>query len=363
VSAKVPPQIVERGKLGDTLIVEAVADKFIEHQPTERQSRRFARSGADVAPQTLGRSMAAAIDLVAPVAREIRIETKKSALLATDASGMPVLDEDHPLGIRNGTMWCWVGDNKWVTFSYARTGDSQSVRDFLGDNLCRTVQCDGTSITSFLERAGGKRPGCWSHARRRFVACARGGDALAFVALRKIRRLFAVERLSARLGETPDERLRRRRADSAPALEDLRAWVEEQRAAIPPKSALGKALGYLHRQWRRLVLFLTDGRIELTNNRVERELRSLVLGRKNWLFAYGDLGGERTATILTILGTCIAHRINPRAYLHVVTKLLVNAWPSARLRELLPDRIGALHPRLRLPSGVARPPPSLPAST
>jgi hypothetical protein len=130
---------------------------------------------------------------------------------------------------------------------------------------------------------------------------------------------------------------------------------------IPPKTPLGKAINYLVRQWHRLGLFMTDGRIELTNNRVERELRSLVLGRKNWLFAYGDLGGERTATILTIVGTCIAQRINPRAYLHAVTKLIVNGWPNARLRELLPDRIGEHHPELRLPSG-ASPPPALPVA-
>lgn len=239
-------------------------------------------------------------------------------MLATDSSGLPVLDEEHPNGIRNGTMWCWVGDHRWVTFFYSAIGDSDSVKAFLGKNLARTVQCDGTSLTSFLERAGGKRPGCWAHARRRFVACARGGDDLALVPLRMIRRLFAVERLSALHGETPDERLLRRREHSAPALAELRAWVTEQRAIIPPKSAMGNALGYLHRQWHRLVLFLTDGAVELTNNRVERELRQLVLGRKNWLFAYGDLGGQRTATILTILGTCIAHRVNPRAYCHLV---------------------------------------------
>src|SRR5262249_47629432 len=116
VSAKTPPQIVERGKLGDTLIVEATSDKFLEHQPIERQSRRFARAGVDVAPQTLGRSVATEIDLVAPIAREILRETRASTLLGTDATGLPVLDEDHPQGIRNGTMWCWVGDNKWVTF-------------------------------------------------------------------------------------------------------------------------------------------------------------------------------------------------------------------------------------------------------
>jgi transposase len=363
VSAKAPPQIVERGKLGDTLIIEAVADKFIEHQPTERQSRHFARDGVDVPPQTLGRSMAAGIDLFSLIARDIHRETLASALLGTDATGLPVLDQDHPLGIRNGTMWCWVGDQKWVTFFYARNGDAQSVRDFLGEDLCRTVQCDGTSVLSFIERAGGKRPGCWAHGRRRFVACARAGDQLALVPLLKLRRVFAVERLSAALGETPEQRLLRRLEYSAPAIAELRAWLDEHRGVIPPKSALGKALGYLHRQWDRLVLFLTDGRLELTNNRLERELRALVLGRKNWLFAYGDLGGKRTATILTVIGTCIAHRINPRAYLHVVAKLIVNGFPSARVRELLPDRIALLHPELRLPDPAARPPPSLPAAS
>ena len=361
VSAPPPPQIVERGKLGDTLIVEAVADKYLEHLPTERQGRRFFRSGVDVPPQTLGRSMATMIDMVSPLARSIHSLTLAEALLGTDATGLPVLDEDHPLGIRNGTMWCWVGGAKWVTFFYAPTGDAQSVKDFLGKDYCRTVQCDGTNLLDFLERAGGKRPGCWAHGRRRFVACARAGDALALVPLRLLRRLFAVERLSGLLGETPEERLRRRTEHSAPVIAEVRAWLEANRVIIPPKTPLGQALGYLHRQWSRLVLFLTDGRIELTNNRLERELRTLVLGRKNWLFAYGDLGGTRAATILTLLGTCIAHRINPRAYLHVVTKLLVNGFPNARLRELLPDQIVTLHPELRLPAPAARPPPSLPA--
>ena len=169
VSAQVPPQIVERGKLGDTLIIEALSDKYIEHQPTERQARRFARAAVPIAPQTLGRSMAAAIDLLSPIARAIHDETRKSALLATDATGMPVLDQDHPHGIRNGTMWAWVGDSKWVAFFYTPTGDAQSVKDFLGDDLGRTVQCDGTRVTSFLEEAGGKRPGCWSHYLERCV--------------------------------------------------------------------------------------------------------------------------------------------------------------------------------------------------
>ena len=357
VSAPTPPQLIERGKLGPVLIVEALADKYIEHQPIERQSRRWARTGVDLSPQTLGRSVAAAIDLLEPVANEVRKQTLAASLLATDSTGLPVLDEDVADGIRNGTMWCWVGDQRWVTFFYTPRGDSNSVRDFLGEQLRRTVQCDGTSLTSFLERAGGKRPGCWSHGRRRLVACARAGDALALEGLRLIRRLFAVDRLSALHCESAEQRHERRARDTAPALAELRAWVDQHRATIPPKTALGQALGYLHRQWSRLVLFLEDGRLELTNNRVERELRALVLGRKNWLFATGDLGGKRTASILTLIGTCISQRVNPRAYLHLVTRLLIHGWPQARLRDLLPDRLAQAHPELRLPPPQ---PPSTP---
>jgi transposase len=105
VSASPPPQIVERGKLADGLIVEAVCDKYIEHQPIERQCTRFARAGVDVAPQTLGRSVAAAIDLLAPVARLIEEQTRAPGLLGTDATGLPVLDPETTEGIRNGTMW------------------------------------------------------------------------------------------------------------------------------------------------------------------------------------------------------------------------------------------------------------------
>ena len=88
------------------------------------------------------------------------------------------------------------------------------------------------------------------------------------------------------------------------------------------------------------------GNIEATNSRRERELRRLILGRKNWLFTWLDLGGERTARVLSIIASAIAHDVNPRAHLHVVTKLVVRGWPNAKLRDLLPDRILATHPEL-----------------
>ncbi len=355
VSVPTPHALVERGKLGATLIVEALADKYLEQQPIERQCLRWARAGVDIAPQTLGRSVAAAIDLLAPIAKLIEEQTRAPGLLATDATGIPVLDRDAPEGIRNGTMWCWT-NARWVTFFYSPRGDSDSVRRFLGDDLGRTVQCDGTSTLTFIEREGGKRPGCWSHARRGFVELARAGDKVAFEGLKLMGPLFLVERESAAAGETAAARLARRRQYSQPVVDKIKIWLDEQRAKTPPKTALGTALGYLHRQWDRLLLFLDDGSIELTNNRVERELRKLVLGRKNWLFTWEDIGGHRTAQILTIVGTCVSYGINPRAYLHLAAKLVVERWPQSKLRDLLPDRVGHAHPELVLRSGPFRSP-------
>ena len=114
---------------------------------------------------------------------------------------------------------------------------------FLGEDLARTVQCDGTSVTNFIERAGGKRPGCWSHGRRRLVEAASSGDLVALAALRIIARLFVVERAATLAGDTADQRRARRLEHSAPVLAALRAFVDEHRGTTPPKTPLGRALG------------------------------------------------------------------------------------------------------------------------
>jgi transposase len=151
VSAPPPPAIVERGKLGDTLIVEATCDKFIEHQPLERQCLRLQRAGVPIAPQTLGRSVGQHLDLLMPIADLIAARTRDPGYLGTDATGIPVLDPALSDGIRTGTIWCWT-NARWVSFFFAAHGDSQSVRDFLGDDLARSVQCDGTSVTNCRRR-------------------------------------------------------------------------------------------------------------------------------------------------------------------------------------------------------------------
>jgi len=229
VSAPTPPAIVERGKLGDELLVESLCDKYLEHMPIERQCTRFARYGVHIAPATLGRGVSATIDLLGPVARLIEEQTRGPGLLGTDATGIPVLAPEARDGIRSGTIWCWTNAHR-VRFVYSPSGDAGSVRRFLGENFARTVQCDGTNITTFIERAGGKRPGCWAHGRRRLVEAARSGDQIALEGLRIIGRLFAVERTSTLAGDNADQR---RQQHTRPVLDELRAWVDAQRAVLP----------------------------------------------------------------------------------------------------------------------------------
>src|SRR5262249_25529976 len=161
--------------------------------------------------------------------------------LGTDATVIPVLDPEVIDGIRSGAMWCWT-NARWVSFFYSPSADSDSVRRFLRDDLTRTVQCDGTSVTTFLERSGGKRPGCWSHAARRLVEAARAGDRVAVDGLHKIAAIFAVERQSALAGDTADERRLRRQACTRSLLDELRKWLDDQRALVPPRTPLGRAL-------------------------------------------------------------------------------------------------------------------------
>lgn len=355
VAAPPLPRIVERGALGNRLIIEATADKYLEHSPLERQCLKLSRMGVSVAPQTLGRCVSAHLDLLAPLAEAIYEKTRGSGLLATDATGIAVLDPTAPEGIRSGTMWGWT-NALWVSFFYSAIENSDSVKRFLGEgNYDRMVQSDGTNLLTFIERAGGSRPGCWSHARRGLAMCARSGDKVAFAGVQLIAPLFKVDKDSKDAGDNAAQRLARRQKHSVAVIASIRKWLDEQRAITMPKTPFGKALGYLHRQWKRLVLFLEDGNIALTNNRRERELRKLALGRKNWLFTWDDIGGHRTATILTIVASSISHGLNPREYLVIVTEALLKGVDD--ISTLLPDRIAIEHPDLAIPSFE---PPALP---
>ena len=328
-------EVLDRGILGNELLVQALVDHYDDAVPWERMERNARAEDVPLSANTLASSVGRVIDLFEPVVEHIKEACLSSAFTALDATRMPVLDDEHPLGIRSGSLWLIEGDHRYSYFVYAKTGHAKHLDDLLAGRTLASVMCDGSPTNNCVERAGGARGGCNAHARRGLVFALRGGDARATRGLELFGAIFHVDAESKRCAESLEARFARRQRDSAPLVEELRLWVAHRRADVEPKSVLGKALRYIHRQWKRLTAFLRDARMEMTNNEVESGLRRWVLDRKTWLFVGHERSARRTADALTLLTTCRKMGIEPRRYLReTLAKILAG---EKNLVALLPE--------------------------
>jgi transposase len=328
-------EVQGRGILGNELLVQALCDHYDDAVPWERMERNARAQDVPLAANTLASSVGCLIDLFDPIVEHIRNACLASTYTALDATRMPVLDPEHPLGIRSVSLWLINGAHRYACFVYAPTGHASHFEEFLGDRKLQSVMCDGSATNNFIERAGGKRGGCNAHARRKLVLALRMGDLRALPGIQIYAELFHVDAESLRAGETIAQRLDRRKSESALLVTKLREWIDAQLRVVEPKSLLGKALSYHHRQWSRLTAFLHNAHMELTNNEVERDLRRWVLDRKTWLFVGNDTSGKRAANALSLLATCRKFGIEPRKYLRdTLEKLLAG---ETDLTQLLPE--------------------------
>jgi transposase len=347
-TAEKPDEVVDRGILGNDLLVDKLVDHYDDAVPWERMERSATEQGVPLKANTLASSVGAAIDLFEPVVNHIKEAALASDFTALDATRMPVLDPEHPLGIRSGALWLIEGEHRYACFVYAPSGHASHLEKLLGDRKLASVMCDGSPTNNCVERAGGERGGCNAHARRGLVAALRGGDIRAARGIEIFARLFQVDSDAKEEQDTLEARFARRQERSAPIVEELRTWLEESRAEVEPKSLLGKALGYIARQWNRLTAFLRDPKMELTNNEVERDLRRWVLSRKTWYFVGHELSARRSADALTLLTTCRKMGLDPRRYLRAALakilageKDLVALLPETFARELAAEKLAA----------------------
>ncbi|MBK8069808.1 MAG: IS66 family transposase [Rhodanobacteraceae bacterium] len=177
--------------------------------------------------------------------------------------------------------------------------------------------------------------GCWAHARRKFFEIAALADksgqrVLAHEAVERIGELFAIERAASEAGESPPERGKRRQRDARPILDAFRSWCEDSLRELLPKSQTALAIGYTLKHWVALTRYLDDGAIAIDNNAAERALREIAVGRKNWLFAGSERGGEACAIATSLIETAKAHGHDPLAYLTDVLERL----PTTLNREI-----------------------------
>lgn len=335
VRAPAPDAVVDRGLLGERLLLDALVDHYRDAVPFERMARDARAQGVPLSANTLGRGVGKLVDLFDPIVQHIGRQCLASEVLALDATRLPVLDATLPQGLRSGTLWHLLGDRRWAYFDYAPTGHDHHLAAIAKGLACDVVLSDGAATHNVLETGHRVRAGCHAHARSKLVAAARAGDARAVEGIRLYVPLFVVEAQSKAAKEPPAQRLARRRRDSAPALAALDAWVDARRAEVEPRSKLGQAVGYLTRQRPRLARFLDDGRIELTNNDVESDLRTWVLNRKTWMFCGHEASARRAAAALTVLVTCRRLGVDPRAYLRDTLAALLAG--QTELGRLLPE--------------------------
>lgn len=339
VVADTPDEAIDRGILGDELLVQALVDHHQDAVPFERMERNARQQDVPLAANTLAASVGKVIDLFDPIVGYIREQALSSSFTAFDATRMPVLDGTHPLGIKSGALWLVEGDHRYACFLYAPSGHAEHLEKFFEGRTFGSVMCDGSSTNNCVELSGGQRGGCNAHGRRGLVKALRDGDARAVEGLELYAKIFHVDAESKRLGESLEQRFERRLCDSAPLVEQLRTWIDRCRGDVEPKTPLGKALGYLHRQWHRLTAFLRDPLMELTNNEVEGDIRPWCLNRKTWLFVGHELSARRAADALTLITTCRKFVINPRTYLRdTLAKILAG---EKDLKALLPETYAA----------------------
>jgi transposase len=333
------PKPLEGARPGPGLLAKLLVNKYEDSMPLYRQAQEWKRQGVELSTSTLGDWVAGGIDTLEPLAKHAKHDTLARFLVSLDDTHMPVLDRDHPNGIKKGHQWVFIADFNEVMFcEYMPTWEGEGPRKILADFKGKYVQGDGyAGLDQYFERIGAPtRVGCMAHCRRKFVAALDAKDMRAAVPVALFAQLYAVEAKAREDKVGPDELLARRKALSRPVMSRLAEVVEELRGAAVPKSPLGKAITYAVNQWPTLTVFLDDGRIPIDNLHVERRHRKAALGRRNYLFCGSDEGARRHAVISTVLGNCALAGVNPFAYLRDVMTKLAGDWPNSRIAELMP---------------------------
>jgi transposase len=355
VQATAPARPIARGLAGPGLLAHVLVSKYTDHLPLYRQSQIFARDGIDLDRSTLADWVGGASELLSPLIEALGRYVLSAQKLHADDTPVPVLCPGRGT-TKQGRLWTYVRDDRpagskeppavLMRYSPDRKGERPNAHltTFAG-----VLQADGyAGFNGLYDRA--KDPlieaACWAHARRKFFDLhAANGSAVTAEALQRIGELYAIE--DEIRGKPPDERRAVRQARAGPALEALHTWLHEQLSKVAKKSEFALAIRYALSRWTALTRYRDDGRIEIDNNAAERSMRTVALGRKNWLFAGSDDGGDRAAAIYSLLSTAQLNGLNTEAYLrHLFERLPEH--PINRIEDLLPWAIIDQLPDLKL---------------
>jgi hypothetical protein len=334
--AKLPPEPIPKGRATAGFLAHLLVIKFADHCPLYRFRKILLRQNVDLPLSTLVDYCKKSTDLLKPLWEIMRQQVLLSAIIGTDDTHVRVR-LPRKKGVLKGHLWAYRGDDAhpYVVFDFTPNWRGEAPQTFLA-TFEGYVQADAYKGYDKLFQSDKRiEVGCWAHARRKWIKAKTSSPRVAAEALEMIGQLYGIEEDCRDL--SPDQRKWVRQDLSAPVLETLRIWMEEQKTRVLPKSAVSEAIEYAQNQWVALSRFLEDGRLKIDNNEVELELRGVALGRKNWLACGSEVGGEIAARGYTMVASAVACGVDPVEWLTDVLERIVTC-PPDRLIELLPDR-------------------------
>lgn len=343
--APAPELPVRRGRATAGLLAHVLVAKFADHLPLYRQSDIYAREGVELERSTLADWVGQSATLLRPLLDALAKHVLAGERVHADDTPVPVL---APGAGKTGRLWAYLRDERphagpaapAVFYRYSPDRRAEHPRAHLA-GFAGVLHADGYAGFDGLYQDGRViEAACWAHVRRKFYDLhAARQSPVAAEALQRIRALYAVE--DEVRGQPPDERRRVREKRAGPLLDDMRAWLDTTLRQTSKRSDLASAIRYALTRWTALTRYVGDGRIEIDNNPVERAIRPIALGRKNWLFAGSDVGGTRAAAIASLIATVRLNGLDPEAYLrHVLERIATH--PARRVGELLPWNCASL---------------------
>ena len=341
VQAEAPSRPIKRGIAGPGLLAHVLVSKYCDHLPLYRQSEIYAREGVELERSTLADWVGGTSQLLAPLVEALRRHVLSATKLHADDTPVPVLAPGNGK-TKTGRLWTYVRDDRpagdatpaavWFAYSPDRKGEHPQAHlsHFTG-----TLQADGYAGFDQIYEAGRiQEAACWAHVRRKFYDLHVAHQSpVAAEAIERIAALYAIEKEIR--GHAAGERHQVRNTQARPLLDSLKQWLEETLGKLSRKSDTAMAVRYALSRWDALLRYVDDGHIEIDNNAAERALRTVALGRKNYLFAGSDAGGERAAAIYSLIGTAKLNGLDPEAYLRNVLFRIADH-PINRIEELLP---------------------------
>ncbi len=326
---------IEKGIPGPGLLASIFIDKYADHIPLYRQNERFKRSGINLPSSTLGEWFTSGSSLIVPMHDCLKIKVLSSAYLQVDETPIKVLDRDKKGKTHRGYYWVYRDVvNGLVLFDYregrGRDGPTELLRNFKGH-----LQSDGYNAYDIFDRGDIKLLHCMAHARRYFEKAQDNDRPRSEYILNEIQKLYTVEQTAREQSLSFADRHALRQEQSVPVLKELHGWLKNNITEVTPKSSIGQAIAYALPRWEKLMLYTTDGKLEIDNNLVENSIRPIAIGRKNYLFAGSHDSARRAAMIYSLLGTCKLKGIDPYHWLKNIFEVLPD-YKANKLQELLP---------------------------